>query len=99
MDIPAYFEWDEVKAKKNLEEGRPSFEAGMEVFFDSDLLMAFDAKHSAQENRFNVIGVVDGVCLHVTFTWREPGVRLISVRCASRQERSSYGRSQEPGGG
>ena len=86
--VPLVFEWDQNKAKKNREESRPPFEAGMEAFLDKNRLQSFDQKHSGEEERFNVVGMVDGVCLFVTFTWRGKIGRLISAAPAEGKEKA-----------
>jgi uncharacterized DUF497 family protein len=98
--IPAAFEWDEHKAKLNeADPERPTFEAGMSVFRDEGRLVDFDCAHSNVENRYNVIGVVDGLCLHVSFAWRGHNARLIYVRRANQKERRIYDYSKNHGRG
>jgi uncharacterized protein len=93
------FEWDTAKARENITRGRPSFERAAYVFGDPDYIELLDLKHSAVEDRFKAIGVVDGECLFTAFTWRGARRRLISVRLANKQERAAYGYRPENDGG
>ncbi len=50
------FEWDDVKAKINLKIHGVSFDEASEVFFDPNAIEGFDSEHSANEDRFYIIG-------------------------------------------
>ncbi len=49
----------------------------------------YDFEHSVDEDRYNTIGKVDNI-LFVVYTERKENIRLISVRLATRLERSVY---------
>lgn len=89
-NLPA-FEWDEAKSARNLAKHGIPFEAAMRVFADPERLEQEDRRRDYGEPRFNVIGVVDGFHLTVTWTPRGGVARIISARRASREERDSYG--------
>jgi len=92
MGTPAGFEWDDAKATENYKKHGVSIEAAIHVFRDRDRLDVADTRFNYGEDRRNATGVVDGVCLTVTFTVRANGiVRLISARRASQKERQAYG--------
>ncbi len=62
-----------------------------EVFFNRPVLLAEDAKHSAHERRYHLLGLSNGGRqLPVIFTVRQNLVRVISARPMSRKERSHY---------
>jgi|SRR5580658_2879416 uncharacterized DUF497 family protein len=89
-----YYAWDPAKAASNYRKHGVRFEAALQVFEDPDALMAFD-RIEAGEQRWQTIGIVDGVLLLVVaHTEDEDGddelVRIISARFASRQERRRY---------
>ncbi len=90
-DGPTEFEWDEDKALLNLTKHGIRFEAAAGVFDDPQRLVEADTRRDYGEPRFNVVGVVDGYCLTVTWTRRALTVRIISARRASREERERYG--------
>jgi uncharacterized protein len=89
--LPAAFEWDDAKAAKNDSKHGVSFEAAMRVFDDPNRLEEMDRRRDYGELRFNVVGVVDGYHLTVTWTPRGDAARIISARRASREERDRYG--------
>ena len=83
------FEWDDKKAAINLQKHGVSFETAILVFQDEDRIELYDSAHSADEDRYNTIGLVEDV-LFVVFTERKNRVRIISARPANRKERSMY---------
>lgn len=86
------FDWDEGNARKSLDKHDVS-QAEAEQIFSAHPLIAKDFKHSAQETRFQALGVTnEGRLLHVTFTLRDNGrrIRIISARDMSRKERAVH---------
>jgi uncharacterized DUF497 family protein len=73
------FEWDEVKAKANLDKHGVSFEQASTVFGDPLSLTIHDPLHSA-----------DYRVLVVVHTDREGRVRIISARPATKPEMKDY---------
>ncbi|MEH1845235.1 MAG: BrnT family toxin [Nostoc sp.] len=57
----------------------------------------FDARENYGEERINLIGMCDGVLLHVTYTERGERIRLISARKAQKHERNDYYRQNAQG--
>ena len=51
-----HFEWDAAKAAINLKKHSISFEEACTVFEDPDALVIDDPEHSAQEERFIILG-------------------------------------------
>ena len=83
------FEWNEVKAKRNLHDHGVDFADAVTVFEDELALTISDDTPS--EERFVTLGVdALGRCLVVVYTWREDRIRIISARKASRSERRRY---------
>ena len=92
MNTPPSFEWDDAKATANFIKHGVSFDAGSRVFLDDNRLDIEDTRFNYGEERRNVTGVVDGVCLTITYTLLPSGTaRIISARPASRKERGTYG--------
>jgi uncharacterized DUF497 family protein len=86
------FEWDDEKAVANLEKHGVSFGEATEVFYDPNALEGFDAEHSAEENRFFIIGLSSRRLLYVVYAEREGDmVRIISARRAVKKEEELYG--------
>jgi len=53
------FDWDQGNASKNLHKHQVSIQEAEEVFFNSPLILATDAKHSGNESRFYALGKTD----------------------------------------
>ena len=63
-----------------------------QIFFDEQLVLADDAKHSEDEPRYHALGqTIEGRLLHVTFTLRDnqTRIRVISARDANRREKAA----------
>lgn len=90
------FEWDKLKASRNLRKHKVSFDEASEVFKDPRGVTYRDEFHSDDEERQITIGmsVSQRVLLVVhTETERRPDsviIRIISSRKASPQEREVY---------
>ena len=83
------FEWDEVKAKKNLDKHGIGFPLARRVFLDPNRL-EFESDGEYDERRWVAIGLVADQMLVVVFTMRGEGYRIISARRAERNEREKY---------
>ena len=85
------FEWDPSKAESNLGKHRVTFTEASTVFGDPLSLTIFDPDHSAEEDRFLILGASSsGKLLVVSHTHRDDTIRLISARLATRRERLQY---------
>jgi uncharacterized DUF497 family protein len=86
------FEWDPAKDKVNRRKHGVGFEEAMTVFGDPLAGMRPDPRHSADEERFVLLGrSVRDRLLAVMFTERGEGrVRLVSARRATSRERHAY---------
>lgn len=85
------FEWDENKARQNIEKHGTSFEEAATVFGDSLSLSISDPLHSRGEQRSVTIGEsAKGELLVIVHTDREGAIRIISARKATQRERRDY---------
>ncbi len=50
------FEWDEAKARRNLEKHRVSFGEASSVFADPLYIDFYDPEHSDEEQRYLIVG-------------------------------------------
>ena len=82
-------EWDDAKNQTNIRKHGISFETAALVFADEDRIEYYDKLHSIDEDRYIVIGYVQGV-LYVVYTERDDAIRLISARRATPMERKIY---------
>ena len=89
------FEWDDKKALANLAKHGVSFEEAATVFGDPLSDTFDDPDHSAEEQRFLIVGASDrGRMLIVAHTDDEAVVRIISAREPTSGERKSYEESR-----
>ncbi|KKO19573.1 MAG: BrnT family toxin [Candidatus Brocadia sp.] len=85
------FEWDPNKANANLKKHGISFHEASTVFGDPLALTFNDPDHSIGEHRFLPFGYSGmGQLMVVVHTERHGKTRIISARCATRQERKIY---------
>ncbi|HKS95685.1 MAG TPA: BrnT family toxin [Terriglobia bacterium] len=92
------FEWDEEKARRNLEKHKVSFEQAKRVFDDPHHVSLRDDREP--EERWLTFGLVNGaVVLAVAHTVEEreneETIRIISARKATRCERERYAHPYE----
>ena len=93
------FEWDPLKNRENISKLKVRFETASLVFYDPDILYRSDEEHSDLEQRDIAIGVAGNVgVLFVVNTIRGDEqreiIRIISVRPATKEERSEYARAK-----
>ena len=89
------FSWDARKAKQNIKKHRASFKEASTVFFDENARLIHDPGHSAQEDRFVLLGLSCKLRLLVVchcYRGKERIIRIISARKADKQEQKQYGR-------
>jgi uncharacterized DUF497 family protein len=85
------FEWDENKARSNIQKHGISFAEATTVFDDPYYLTFDDPLHSVEELRFLSIGYsIKQRLLVVVYTERNYNIRIISARLATKNERSLY---------
>jgi uncharacterized protein len=89
--IAVTFEWDESKARRNLQKHGVSFEEAVTVFADWRSTTIADPDHSVGELRFLILGTsAEGQVLVVSHTERGENIRIISARPATARERRKY---------
>jgi hypothetical protein len=87
------FEWDERKAGDNAKKHGVSFEEARSVFFDERARLIDDPEHSADEDRFILLGFSSTLrLLIVCHCYRSAGnvIRIVSARKATARESKSY---------
>lgn len=87
------FAWDERKARTNLIQHGVSFDDAKSVFSDQNARLLDDPDHSADEQRFLLLGYnFQARCLIVSHCYRgsDAEIRLISARRATAQEEKTY---------
>jgi hypothetical protein len=84
------FEWDEAKAVENYAKHGVSFEVAIEVFKDPFAIEQLDDREDYGEDRYSIVGMVEGRILYVAYTLRNGTIRVISARGAEPYERRQY---------
>ena len=85
------FEWDEEKARGNLEKHGVAFQEAQTVFNDPLYVDFYDPDHSFDEHRYIIIGASQqGRLLIVSYAERGDAMRLISARELTPAERKTY---------
>jgi len=87
------FAWDPRKARENSRKHGISFEEARTVFLDDNALLLADPGHSAEEDRFLLLGVSSVLRLLVVchcYRESEDVIRLISARKATNHEAEQY---------
>ena len=83
------FEWDDAKERANRKKHGLGFRMAARVFLDPHAI-EFEDVAAGGELRFNVIGLVDGRMVFVTYTMRGDVMRIISARGAEPHEKRKY---------
>ena len=87
----AEFQWDEHNAVKIWQKHKVKYSECEEIFFDTNLKILADEKHSDAENRFWALGITkEGRRLFIVFTGRKEKIRIISARDMNKKERRAY---------
>ena len=91
--IELRFDWDEAKNRENRRKHGVTFEEAQTVFLDENAVRFFDPDHSANEDRFLMLGIsfrlrvlVVCHCLRVS----DSVIRIISARKADKGEEADY---------
>lgn len=87
-----HFEWDDEKAKANLEKHAVGFEEARSVFFEESALLYDDPDPSHGEQRFLLVGPSDAMRLLVVVHCcrLDDVIRIISARRTTKRERTAY---------
>jgi uncharacterized protein len=91
------FEWNEAKSQQNRKKHKVSFEEAQTVFLDENALRFFDPDHSADEDRFLMLGISYRLrVLIVCHCYRASDnvIRIISARKADKREEAEYWRGR-----
>lgn len=84
------FEWDDRKAAANLRNHGVSFEAARLAFDDAFASEREDHREDDGEDRYALLGLVDGRLIFVAYTHRGDRKRIIMARGADAYERRLY---------
>jgi hypothetical protein len=89
-EIELEFEWDETKAKGNLEKHGVSFLTAAAIF-SNERLERIDDREDNGELRWIALGRVGIEVYRVVFTWRSENlIRVVTAQKASKDEEEIY---------
>ncbi len=80
------FEWDKAKNSACFERRGFDFAYAVRAFLDPHRIVAQDRRRDYGEDRYRLLGTVDGRAYVVVYTVRGSAVRIISARKANRKE-------------
>jgi uncharacterized protein len=90
------FDWRDEKAAQNLRDHGIAFDKAVKAFADPYAVEWIDDREDYGEERCNLLGMCEGVILHVTYTERGARIWIISARRAERHEQDRYYRQNAP---
>jgi uncharacterized protein len=85
-----HFEWGDDKAVLNWRDHAVTFEMAREAFHDPFAVEWQDLTQDPSEERYSLIGMVEGRLLFVGYTLRGDKIRIITARKATAYERRRY---------
>ena len=88
------FEWDEAKNNACFVRRGFDFAHAAKAFFDTHRLIEADERQSYGEDRYQMIGAIEGRVFVIVFTPRQDVIRIISARKANHREVKHYENSQ-----
>ncbi len=80
------FEWDEAKNSACFERRGFDFAYALRAFLDPHRIVAQDRRRDYGEDRYRLLGTVDGRAYVVVYMVQGSAVRIISARKANRKE-------------
>jgi uncharacterized DUF497 family protein len=83
------FEWDDEKRRRNIEKHGIDFIDAREIW-QGPVLEAPSSQSHHGEDRTLAIGLYEGRCITIVYTWRGGNRRLISARKARKHEQADY---------
>ena len=93
------FEWNKAKSTSNLRKHGVSFEEAQTVFYEDSALLFDDPDHSADEDRFLLLGPSAALRILIVvhcYRDRDEVIRIISARKATRNEQAVFTARSKP---
>lgn len=91
---PMEFEWDQAKSEACFTERGFDFAYVLSAFWDPGRLIRRDARWDYGEDRYQLLGAIEGRVFFVAYTHRGTVFRIISARKANRREVKRYEKSK-----
>ena len=87
------FEWDDAKSATCFAQRGFDFAYALQAFLDSNRIISRDYRWDYGEDRYRLLGEIEGRVFVVIFTVRNSTVRIISARKANKREVKEYGKN------
>ena len=84
------FEWDDAKSDACFTQRGFDFAYAIRAFLDDDRIVGQDRRWDYGEDRYRLLGAIEGRVFVVIFTMRDSAIRIISARKANRKEVRAY---------
>ena len=84
------FEWDDAKSDTCLAQRGFDFAYAIRAFLDDDRMLGQDHRWDYGENRYRLLGAIEGRVFVVIYTMRGSAIRIISARKANGREVRQY---------
>ena len=88
--IDVEFEWDDTKNDVCFERRGFDFAYAVRAFLDPYRIVAQDRRRDYGEDRYRLLGMIDGRTYVIVYTLRGSATRIISARKANRKEVANY---------
>lgn len=88
------FEWDYDKSDACFTERGFDFAYVLQAFMDAERLIHKDSRWDYGEDRYQLLGAIDGRVFFVVYTIRGSVLRIISARKANQREVNDYENSE-----
>ena len=89
-DAEMEFEWDDAKNNACFERRGFDFAYAFHAFFDPQRIVTQDTRRDYGEDRYRLLGMIDGRGYVVVYTVRGSAIRIISARKANPKEVADY---------
>ena len=89
-DAGMEFEWDDAKNNACFVRRGFDFAHAFRAFFDPQRIVAQDTRRDYGEDRYRLLGMIDGRAYVVVYTVRGSAIRIISARKANPKEVADY---------
>ncbi len=84
------FQWDEAKSDRCFQERGFDFTYAVRAFLDPRRMVGPDYRQDYGEDRYRLLGAIEGRIFVLIYTLRGPAKRIISARKANRREVTEY---------
>ena len=84
------FEWDDAKNNACFERRGIDFAYAVRAFFDPHRIVMQDRRRDYGEDRYRLLGMIDGRAYVVVYTMRGSAIRIVSARKANGKEVANY---------